>query len=217
MKTFLALALFAATLGVTGTATAMAPNNITEAEMKLIPPYCPDTNTFGYGGAQYNSSPNAPKWVAMMGPTFWAMHHYCWALIHLSRIERPSTPEMVRRNTRLEALGDLKFVLEHGERSSVVMPEVLTKVGEVQLALGEVREANDAYAEARSLRPDYWPAYYQWGEYLRRSGKKDEAKKITEEGLSYAPTSKSLRLLYTALGGDPSTVQPKSPPATAAQ
>jgi tetratricopeptide (TPR) repeat protein len=216
MKKVLASLACLATLGLSAGAAAMAPPNITNEEMKLIPPYCPDTNTFGYGGAQYNSSPNAPKWVAIMGPTFWAMHHYCWALIHLSRIQRPSTPEMVKRNTRLEALGDLHFVLEHGERSSVVMPEVLTKVGEVQLALGNIREANEAYSEARSLRRDYWPAYYQWADYLRRTGQKNEARKLTEEGLSYAPGNKSLSLLLTTLGGDPASVKarPATEPAT---
>jgi tetratricopeptide (TPR) repeat protein len=211
MKTFLTMALCAVLLAMAASAAAMKPDNITDAEMALIPPYCPDTNTFGYGGSEYNASPNAPKWVAMMGKTFWAVHHYCWALIHLTRIERPSTSAMVRRNTRMEALGDLKFVIEHGERNSVVMPEIMTKVGEVQLALGNVREANDAYAEARSLRRDYWPAYYQWADYLRRNGQKNEARKLTEEGLSYAPASKSLQLLLTTLGGDPAAVKPAAP------
>ena len=74
--------------------------------------------------------------------------------------------------------------------------------------------------EARSLRRDYWPAYYQWAEYLSRSGRKAEARKLAEEGLSYAPGSKSLRLLVTALGGDPATVPrkavPEGPAATGA-
>lgn len=209
MNRIVARAACLATLAFSTGVAAVAPPNITNEELKLAPPYCPDTNTFGYGGAQYNASPNAPKWVAMMGPTFWAMHHYCWAIINLSRIQRPGTSEMVKRSVREEALGDLNFVLEHGERSSVVMPEVLTKMGDVQVALGNIREANDAYAEARSLRRDYWPAYYQWADYLQRTGRKIEARKLVEEGLSYAPGNKSLELLLVALGGNPGAVKPQ--------
>jgi tetratricopeptide (TPR) repeat protein len=219
----LAIALIALA-ALAGPAAAMKPDNISDAEMALIPPYCPDANTFGYGGAEYNSSPNAPKWVAIMGKTFWAIHHYCWALINLSRVERtavgPSVRDgsaaMIRRATREAAVDDLFFVVEHGSRDSVVMPEIFTKIGEVQLSLGRIREADEAYAEARSLRRDYWPAYYQWAEYLNRSGKKAEARKLAEEGLSYAPTSKSLRLLFTTLGGDPDSVPRKAVPPPAA-
>jgi tetratricopeptide (TPR) repeat protein len=209
MNRIVAGAAWIAALAFSTGVSAVAPPNITNEELKLAPPYCPDTNTFGYGGAQYNQSPNAPKWVAIMGPTFWAMHHYCWAIINLSRIQRPGTSEMVKRSVRLEALGDLNFVLEHGEQTSVVMPEIFTKIGEVQLALGNLREANDAYAQARSLRPDYWPAYYQWADYLQRTGRKNEARQLVEEGLSHAPGNKSLELLLTAIGGNPGTVKPQ--------
>src|SRR5579864_6167854 len=46
----------------------------TPDEWRLLPIYCPDTQGFKYGAHQ---GPNAEKWVAMMGETFWALHHYC--------------------------------------------------------------------------------------------------------------------------------------------
>ena len=216
LSAFVACALFALFALFMTPAHAMKPDGITESEMALVPPYCKDSNTFGYGGAEYNSSPNAPKWVAVMGKTFWAIHHYCWALINLSRIQRGSVSPMVKQSVRETALGDLMYVIEQGEDSSVVMPEVYAKIGEVHLALNHERQAAEAYAHARALRPNYWPAYSQWAEYLMRKGRKPDARKVVEEGLAYAPESKSLQILYRDLGGDPATVKPRTPPEKSA-
>src|SRR6476646_2895907 len=61
-------------------------SDITEAEMALIPEYCKDAQTFArrpnngryYGSSSDNLNPNAPKWIAVMGQGFFAIHHYCW-------------------------------------------------------------------------------------------------------------------------------------------
>jgi hypothetical protein len=88
-----------------GLSIANKPANITPAEMALLPSYCRDTQGFGYGDAYYNTSPNAPKWVAMMGKDFWHMHHYCWALINIRRSERASLSENEKLALRKSALG----------------------------------------------------------------------------------------------------------------
>jgi len=185
---------------------AMQPDNITPAEMALIPPYCKDANTFGYGGTADNMSPNAPKWVSLMGTGFWAIHHYCWALITLMRAQKPTTPAMVRLGARQEALGDLGFVVAHSPHDFIMLPEILTKAGQVQLDLDKPRDAEVSFAKARALKRDYWPAYFHWAEYLKASGQKAQAKALVEEGLSYSPDAKALQALLKALGGDPKSV-----------
>jgi tetratricopeptide (TPR) repeat protein len=185
---------------------AMQPDNITQAEMSLIPPYCKDANTFGYGGTADNMSPNAPKWVALMGTGFWAIHHYCWALITLIRVQKPTTPAMIRLGARKEALGDLGFVVAHSPHDFVMLPEIYTKAGQVELDLDKPRDAEASFAKARALKPDYWPAYFHWAEYLKASGHKAQAKALVEEGLSYSPDAKALQGLFKALGGDPKSV-----------
>jgi len=193
------------------------PDNVTEAEMAVLPPYCPDTQTFKYGNATSNPSPNAPKWVGLMGNGFWAMHHYCWALINLSRAQKPSIPANIRDAMRGYAIDDMKYVLLNTEPDFVLSPEIYTKIGDVELALNRPVEARSAYANARSLKPDYWPAYLNWAEYLRRSGDKAKARELVEEGLSYAPNAKSLSRLLIELGGNPSTVRTRpvpEPPST---
>jgi len=191
-------------------AVAQLPPNITTAEMALIPAYCKDANSFGYGGTSDSMSPNAPKWVAMMGRGFWAVHHYCWAQIRLLRIQGPSTPQVIKQGMRELAVGDLNYVIEHSPPDFILLPEIYTKMGQVQLDLKQPANADASFAKARALKPDYWPAYFHWAWYLQNAGQKATAKQVVEEGLSYAPESKSLRVLLTDLGGDPNTVKRKS-------
>jgi tetratricopeptide (TPR) repeat protein len=184
-------------------AHAGQPQNITEAEMATLPPYCKDTSTFGSGDAYSNVSRDAPKWVAMMGKGFWSMHHYCWALINLSRIQRPSTPPVIKEGTREAAISDMNYVINYVPRDFVVLPEIYTKRGEVQLALNREGEALESFNTARTLKPDYWPAYYQWADHLSRTGRKAQARQVVKEGLAHAPQSRSLQRLLSDLGEAP--------------
>lgn len=204
-------------LAVSFGAFAGKPANVTDSEMALLPQYCPDTQLFKYGDATYNTSPNAPKWVGLMGNGFWSMHHYCWALINLARAQKPSIPANVRQETREYAIEDMNYVIQNTPPDFVILPEIYTKIGEVLLSLKRPQEAGGAFAKARSLRVNYWPPYFQWAEYLRSVGKKAEARQLVEEGLSYSPTAKTLRNLLVTLGGDPASVQPRLPPETSAE
>ncbi len=188
--------------------SAGKPTNVTDTEMALLPEYCPDTFGFKYGDAYFNTSPNAPKWVGLMGKGFWAMHHYCWALINLGRAQKPSMPANERQFTRESAIADMYYIIENTNADFIMLPELYTKIGEVQLMLNHPPEARDAFAKARALKPDYWPPYFHWGEYLRRVGQKAQAREVVEEGLSYSPAAKPLRSLLVTLGGNPDTVTP---------
>ena len=178
------------------------PDNVTDAEMALLPRYCADVQGFKYGDAYYNTSPNAPKWVGMMGKGFWAMHHYCWALLTLGRAQKPMVAPNLRQAMREYAIGDMQYVIENTTPDFIMLPEIYTKIGEVQLLLKHPTEANAAFARARSLKPDYWPAYIGWAEYLQRAGEKAKARELVADGLS-SPQAKALRTLFTELGGDP--------------
>lgn len=198
-------------LGHAGHALAQ-PDNITQLEVALLPEYCADAQTFnGWGDQVYNRSPNAPKWLALMGKGFWAMHHYCWALIRLGRI-KSNTPPIIVKGHRLAALGDLGFVIQNTPPDFIMLPEIYTKVGEVLLQLKRDGEADDAFMKARSLKPDYWPPYARWAEHLMVTGQKAKARETLEAGLAYVPTSTTLQSMYRELGGDPAHV-PRAPVA----
>lgn len=194
-------------------ACATKPNDITDAEMALIPKYCPDTMGFGYGDAYFNTSPRAAGWVAMMGKSFWAIHHYCWALINLSRATHAGVPAMIRTGTLKNVRGDYQYVLDHSTPDFILLPEIYARIGDVEILLGSPNYANEAFARARKLKPDYWPAYSRWAEVLIKSGKRAEAKELVKSGLEYTPTAKVLLEQYRLLGGKPSEIVPKAIPA----
>lgn len=184
------------------------PANVTDGEMAMLPIYCPDTMGFNYGAASSNRSPLAPKWLAQMGPGFWTMHHYCWGLVNWRRAQSMPKQSMERRNTLVSVVNDYQFVVKNTTPNFVMLPEVLTRMGEVYLELDDVGGAYQAFSRAREIKPDYWPAYSRWAQVLIKSGQKKEAMQLVMVGLEHAPDSEALNELYRGLGGDPSKIAP---------
>jgi len=203
------LALMALLISVSPEALANKPKNIEESEMQLIPPYCPHTMGFKYGDAYSRTSPMAKHWVARMGDSFWHMHHYCWARITLNRAKKAGTPPQARKALLEEARNDYSYVVERAPSDFVMLPEVYTRLGEVELLLDNPNKAKAAFDRARAQKPDYWPAYSYWAEFLLKKGQRPEALKTTAIGLSYVPDSKVLRELFRVLGGKPSDIPPR--------
>lgn len=187
--------------GMAGLASANKPDDISEAEMKLLPPYCIDTMGFGYGDASFNTSPRAGHWVALMGRSFWAMHHYCWAQINMNRSRRAGIPSQTRKAIWESVRGDYGYVLKNATSDFIMLPEIYTRIGEVELLLAHPDKAGEAFARARQQKPDYWPAYSHWAEFLMKIGRRPEAMKIVISGLENAPGSKVLLEQYRVLGG----------------
>lgn len=185
-----------------------AVENVTSGEMALLPPYCPDTQTFKYGNASFNPSPRAGYWIGLMGPTFWHMHHYCWALINVRRGQLPGVAPQFRRGHYESALGDYNYVVKNAPPDFVLLPEIFTRIGEANVALGNMAGAYDAFMKARSIKRDYWPPYLRWAEVLATSNQKSEARQVLAEGLKYSPNAKPLLDKYRQLGGDASAIRP---------
>lgn len=197
IKALLAFAI----LCLCATAQAGKPRDITASEMAILPRYCVDTMGFKYGDAYHNTSPNAPRWVAMMGPGFWHMHHHCWALIRINRANKASTTPAQRKAHREAALGDFWYVVNNVDADFVLLPEILTWIGRTELVLQRPEKASVAFSKAREIKPDYWPAYSHWAEYLHARGQKKDALEAARAGLQHAPHAKPLRELFFALGG----------------
>lgn len=195
-------------LGANSPASANKPANITGAEWALLPPYCADTQGFKYGDAYSNTSPYARKWVALMGKDFWHMHHYCWALINYRRAQRVAVAAPEKTALRREALSDLTYVVENVDRQFVLLPEIYTLIGRTEVLLRRPQEAGAAFASAWTLKPDYWPPYFHWAEFLGSHGKKAEALEVVKAGLQHSPGTQGLLMLFHDLGGKPSDIPP---------
>lgn len=185
------------------------PDNITSEEMAMLPRYCPYTESFGNSGFRGAPSPGARPWVAIMGDGFWAVHHYCWAQINLQRALRNRTPAQTRQHLLETVVADYGYVIANTKKDFILLPEIFTRMGEAYLLLSRFNDANVAFAKARALKPDYWPAYSQWADFLIGHGKKPEAKLVVKAGLEYSPNSKVLQEQYRLLGGKPSEIVPR--------
>jgi len=182
---------------------AQKPENVTPAEMALLPDYCVDVQGFKYGDASWNTSPRASYWVARMGPTFWHLHHYCWALIKKHRAMEPGVPLQVRNGRISNAIGDLEYVARNAAPGFPLLPEVFYRIGEFQLLIDNQTAAKEALDNAVRIKPDYWPAYLLWSDELVKVKLTREAAAHLELGLRQSPNSPQLRKAYRALGGDP--------------
>lgn len=191
-------------------ALAGPPESITSEEMALIPRYCAYAQTFGQG---YQRSPEGRQWASRFGGnTFHHIHHYCWGQINLQRALRASTSGQERRHLLGRVIADYEYVIRQAPQDFVLLPEILTRKGEAELLRSLPNDANKSFARARALKPDYWPAYSAWAEFLIRAGKKAEAKSIVKSGLEHSPDSRALRDLYRLLGGHLSDMAAKAEP-----
>lgn len=154
--------------------------SITVGERAMLPEWCLDAQSFGYGDAYSNTSPRAAHWIGLMGKTFWAAHHYCWALIKAQRARATASPG-ARVAWLKSTISDINYVINFATPDFVLLPEVLTRLGEAYVSLEDYAAANEAFAKARGIKPDYWPPYVRWAEVLVRIGKKGEALELVEQ------------------------------------
>jgi tetratricopeptide (TPR) repeat protein len=182
-------------------------SDITAGELALTPPYCQDVQTMN-GWSKSKPSPRTAHWIELMGESFWAMHHQCWAMIRIRRAQAPGVPPIIRKGMLQHSVGDFMFVINNSTPNFVLLPEIYTQLGDNYLLLGEPGAAYDAYTRARTIKPDYWPPYARWAEALVKAKQPAEAKALVAQGLRYSPEAKPLIALYRKLGGNPQEIQP---------
>jgi hypothetical protein len=196
---------------------AFRPANVSAGELALLPPYCPHTEGFSFGPkGSPSQSPMASHWEARLGPAFWTLHHYCWGLVNLNRLKLGRANTNNKQFFANTIVNEYYFVIRNSRPDFILLPEIWTRVGEAALLAGDAGTAMDAYANARRLKPDYWPAYAQWADFLRSSGRPAEARLLVEAGLSHAPDAVPLRDLYRSLGGHPAALAASAPASTPA-
>jgi tetratricopeptide (TPR) repeat protein len=163
------------------------PERMTRGEIARLPEYCPVTRTFFPKGFPENPAPEQQPWIALMGPTFWTMHHYCWAMIYWNRAKAAGVPAQTRKYYYNNAIADSHFVIEHSEPGFILLPEIYLRMGQFALALEEPVRAIDYFQESRRAKPDYWPAYVEEADVHARIGRRQLAIELLREGLRLMP------------------------------
>lgn len=193
------------------------PENITWGELALTHPICyhvqaiPLTNWTKLA----RESPQSAYWDERIGGggMLWAMHHYCWALIHLRRSEAAGISPQEHRYLKQVAIGDFNYVVRQALRlpnpsSFLMLPELYYRIGDTNVQLGNTYAATMAFDQARAVKPDYWPPYVAQAQMLDKAGLRKDAMRLLEQGLQIMPGEPNLSAAYARMGGKPASVRP---------
>jgi tetratricopeptide (TPR) repeat protein len=195
-----------AALAAVGLHLAQAqPVGMTAGEVALTHPVCEDAQGMPSGWQQhFRHSPRAPYWESVMGKTFWAVHHYCWALIHLQRSARAGLAPQDRDHMVRTAIKDFYYVINEarrmGEDQFVLMPELYYRAGDAYVQLQDYAAAMAEFEKSRLAKADYWPPYLAQAQLQARLGMRVQAREVLEAGLKVMPDEPKLREALQKLG-----------------
>ncbi|MBL8339948.1 MAG: tetratricopeptide repeat protein [Rubrivivax sp.] len=185
--------------------TAAQPANMTPGEVSLTHPVCEDAQGMPAGWVQhFRHSPRAPYWEGLLGKTFWDVHHYCWALIHMQRAQRPGVPKQERDHTMRVAIRDYYYVIHaarrNGDDKMPLLPELFYRSGEAYVLLGEYPQAIAEFERSREAKADYWPPYVAQASLHHKLGMVAQARELLESGLKLMPDDPNLQEALRKIG-----------------
>jgi tetratricopeptide (TPR) repeat protein len=179
-------------------------------EVAMLPKYCPYTQLFREKVPGGSNAEEREKWHAMLGDTFRALHHYCWGLMKLNRASFLAQTDQARQFYFADAVNEFDFVLRNSQDDFVLLPEILTKKGQVLIKLGKAPIGVMELERAAQLKKDYWPPYAQLSDYYKETGNTQKAREYLEQGLSHAPDAAALKRRLHELE-DPKPAKPGAP------
>jgi tetratricopeptide (TPR) repeat protein len=166
---------------------------ITDQEYRELPPYCQQQNNIVQGHGGVGAIPGGPAmWLSRLGPSYYAVHHYCWAMIAQARASRTLDPKQ-RALHLASVLGDLGYAIDNSTKDFVLLPEMLVRRGDFYKDSKRYPESAKDYLQAIQLKPDYAVAYARLSDFYKRAGQTEEAKKTLLAGLRQAPKSRMLQ------------------------
>lgn len=183
------------------TAPASAGMVMTDSEFAMLPEYCRQKSNVS---ARHSAS--NPAYFNQAGGDSYvgSLHHYCWALVNLTRSYRSGITNQERTSILANVVADIDYVFNNHPvtpGNSSLFSEMYGTRGQALLRLSNVRAAESSFQEACKLNPKNWRAYLQWAIYLHQSGRNKEALKVLGDGLENTPDSRALKALQSEIQG----------------
>ena len=167
---------------------------------------------YGQGVPGGNNTEEIARWSLIMGPTFNAMHHYCWGLMNTNRALLLVRDQRWRAYHLNYSISEFDYVIRGAPRNFRLLPEILTKKGENLIRLDRGQDGIVELQRAIELKPDYWPPYAAISDYYKNIGELAQAREWLEEGLSASPNTKALMRRLAELNS-PQIQRKTEPPA----
>jgi tetratricopeptide (TPR) repeat protein len=162
-------------------------------EVAMLPEYCKYSQVFRSSVQAPDTRVQIKRWTAIMGPTFHAVHHYCFGLLKTNRALLIATTDQFRKFYLDASIGEFDYVINRAPRDFILLPEILTKKGENLLRLGRDVPGVDSLQQAIALKPDYWPPYTVLADYYKDHGRPAEARTILEKALEHSPDAPAVK------------------------
>jgi tetratricopeptide (TPR) repeat protein len=172
-------------------------------EMAKVPGYCAYTLLFRDATPGTNKLEMFNAWKEKVGDSFIHMHHYCAGLIKANRALLLARDRATRQFYLNDAIIEYDYVITRVPDTYILLPEILTKKGEVLLQLDRGPVGVYHFERAIELKPDYWPPYAQLADYYQKSGDLRQARQILEAGLAKMPEAQPLVRRIEGLGNKP--------------
>jgi hypothetical protein len=182
-------------------------------EVGMLPRFCIHTQVFRERVPGGSNPQQIERWRAIMGPTFEAMHHYCWGLMKTNRAVLLVRSSERRQFYLNDSLGEFDWVIQRAPENFILLPEVLVKKGENLVRLNKGPSAVYAFERAIELKPDYWPPYAQMSDYYKAAGNTARAREVLAQGLAQIRNSPAL----LRRAGELNVAVPSLPTAPASQ
>lgn len=188
-------------------------------ELRLLPPYCPDTQIISssYGRQQSPGKYDAhtKPFVDLYGADFWHLHHYCFGLTQANRAYTERSKGQREARWR-ESVGEIDYVIRSAKPDFILLPELRTAKAASLLKLKRNSEAVLELEKAIAQDASYARAFAVLSDYYRDARNKTLALQTLEKGLTASPEDRSLLRRYAQLGGTKKFVAPPSAPDVAA-
>ena len=129
------------------------------------------------------------KAKAMLGESWYHVHHACYAMMLIARAERYQGRDQQRVDEALHAaVGETNYVLPRIPPSVPVHWKMLTIQSRALYVSGKKQPAIDALKQIIRRKPDLVDGYVVLGNFLYKEGKYAEAREVLQAGLEKVPT-----------------------------
>lgn len=161
-------------------------------EVAMLPSYCVYTDTFRDRIPEGKNPQMVRQWRAQLGPTFEAMHHYCYGLMKTNRAMILSRDANTRRFYLQDSITEFDYVISRAPSDFILLPEILAKKGENLVRLGKGAVGVLVLEQAVELSPAYWPPYAYLSDFYKSTGDTRAAREWLDKGLAHAPDANAL-------------------------
>ena len=166
---------------------------ISPSEWQAWPDYCKTRYVRVPGGSESAyvrlvSPEMVSKAKALMGDSWYHVHHACYSMMLIARAERQRGRNLALWKEDLTlALGESEYAVQRIPPSNPVHWKMLTIQARVLYERGNKEQGSDALKQIIRRKPDLADGYVVLGNFLYKDGKYDEARKVLQDGLDKVP------------------------------